>query len=145
VGWKRQAFDYGAASATLCIGPFIRELAQRRSTMPVTRGILDRFGVSCISHHYYEPIVLPQEITHDLTAERSLPGLDMNADEQLAILRAFNYAAEISEIEARPHLILATLSSNSRLAQAMRSTSIRWFATTSQRKSSRSVAGIQLG
>ena len=70
--------------------------------MPVTRGILDRFGVSCISHHYYEPIVLPQEITHDLTAERSLPGVDMNAEEQLAILRAFNYAAEISEIEARP-------------------------------------------
>jgi hypothetical protein len=102
MGLKRKTIDYVAAVVTFCIAPFTRKLADRRSFMPVTRRVLDHFGVSYISHHYYEPIVTPKEITRDLTEERSLPALDMNSQEQLALLRAFNYSAEINEIAARP-------------------------------------------
>ena len=102
MGWKGQTFDCVAALVTLCIGPFTRMLANRRSSMPITRRVLDYIGVSYIQHHYYEPIVLPEEIRHDLAEERSFPALDMNVEEQLATLRAFNYSTEIAEIAALP-------------------------------------------
>ena len=60
MGWKGQTFDCVAALVTLCIGPFTRMLANRRSSMPITRRVLDYIGVSYIQHHYYEPIVLPE-------------------------------------------------------------------------------------
>lgn len=81
--------------------PFINILARRRDRMPVTRRVLDRSHVSCINHHYYEPIVLPEDITQDLTAERNLPSLDLNIKEQLEILRNFKYGDEIRQIASR--------------------------------------------
>lgn len=94
--------DYAAAATMLCIAPLTSQLARRRARMPVTQRVLDRFGVSHIAHHYYEPIVVPEQITGDLTIERRLPGLDMNVEEQLAVLRAFDYGEEIREIASRP-------------------------------------------
>jgi hypothetical protein len=102
MGLKSRIFDYAAAAAMLGVAPFASLVARRRDHLPVTRSVLDRFGVSCIAHHYYEPVVLPEHITRDLTAERTLPGIDLNAEEQLAILRAFDFASELKDIANQP-------------------------------------------
>ena len=99
---KRRAFDHFAAAALLLVGPFTSQVARRRADMPAARRILDRCKVSYIPHNYYEPIVLPESITVDLAAERFLPGIDMNTEEQLIILRQFAYGDELREIAARP-------------------------------------------
>ena len=69
----------------------------------MARRVLDHRKVSFIPHHYYEPIVLPEDIIADLTAERLLPGIDINPDEQLRVLRQFDYGDELRAIAKRPH------------------------------------------
>lgn len=59
------------------------------------RGMLTRVGVLPVRKHYYEPYVDATVLTGPLDADRSLPGIDWNVDEQLALLETFRYADEL--------------------------------------------------
>lgn len=65
------------------------------STVPVSRWILRAVGVLPIRRHYYEPLFHPDDLSGSLQAERKLPGIDLNADGQLAWLGRFSFQAEI--------------------------------------------------
>lgn len=46
--------------------------------------------------HYYQPLVNPEKhLTKSLAANRNLPGIDLNIEEQLALLSSFSYNEEL--------------------------------------------------
>ncbi|GAA2411737.1 class I SAM-dependent methyltransferase [Mycolicibacterium llatzerense] len=63
--------------------------------LPATRATFRRVGVFPLLDHYYEPLFTPTALRVPLSAERDLPALDMNIDEQLLLLEKFDYADEL--------------------------------------------------
>ncbi len=81
----------------LC-APAIVLVARVRSAAPLSRMLLDRIGVSFVRHHYYEPIVFPEDLRKPLDEDRCLPALDLNEASQLELVRAFHYREELLSI-----------------------------------------------
>jgi len=64
--------------------------------MPNAHRALDEFDIACVPYHYYQPVYnvadLPERTWTD---EDPLLGLDMNLEGQLALLKRFDYDAEL--------------------------------------------------
>jgi len=60
-----------------------------------SKKILMSVGVFPITDHYYEPMFNSRHLTKRLTENRCLPGIDLNVDEQLAILSRFDFSDEL--------------------------------------------------
>ena len=58
---------------------------------------LRQVGIFPIRNHYYDPLIDPRELTEPLDEPRNLPGLDLNVQGQLDLLRALAFAAELRE------------------------------------------------
>ena len=69
--------------------------------MRVSRAILQGVGVFPIRDHYYEPLFHPRHLRHALAEERPLPGIDMNAEGQLALLERFAFQDELRAFPRR--------------------------------------------
>lgn len=80
------------------ISPFIFAVCRAGKDTPATRAVLDAMGVAFVRHHYYEPVLRPRDIRKPLDAERSLPGVDLNAEGQLALVSAFGFGDELERI-----------------------------------------------
>ncbi len=63
--------------------------------MPCGRSILKRIGVLPIRDHYYEPLINTDKLSGSLRSDRDLPGLDLNSELQLSVLRQFCFEQEI--------------------------------------------------
>ena len=63
--------------------------------LPLTRNTFRRIGVFPVVDHYYEPLINPAALRRPLSAERDLPAVDLNVDEQLLLLEKFDYADEL--------------------------------------------------
>ncbi|HLX79304.1 MAG TPA: class I SAM-dependent methyltransferase [Burkholderiales bacterium] len=79
-----------------CLLKLVRRVGVYRMT--IAHAILRRVGVFPIRDHYYEPMFNPRHLRYPLEADRSLPGIDMNAGEQLALLSKFNYQSELAQL-----------------------------------------------
>lgn len=62
---------------------------------PVSRVLFQRIGVLPIRDHYYEPLFSLKHLRKSVDEVRSLPGLDLNIDEQLSLLGTFSYEDEL--------------------------------------------------
>jgi hypothetical protein len=82
----------------LVLAPLMAALARLRDRAPHCRSILDRFQLAVVRHHYYEPIVFPADLTHDLRLPRRIVGLDLNESGQLGLLEKFKYRDELLAI-----------------------------------------------
>ena len=60
-------------------GRLIRRIGVHR--LPITLGILRRFGVFPIRDHYYEPLFNPAHLQKPLDEDRELSGIDWNVTE----------------------------------------------------------------
>lgn len=99
--WKRFAapiIDIAMLPFVLAFAPLAHMLGRLRHKAPRSRAILDRFDVAVIRHHYYEPVLFPADLRHDLASDRPLPGLDLNEQGQLDLLAQFHYADELIPI-----------------------------------------------
>lgn len=65
--------------------------------MPFCKRALMQVGVFPIMKHYYEPMFDSRALHHSLEDTRSLPGIDWNIPEQLALLHSFDYAHELKD------------------------------------------------
>src|SRR5262245_49473317 len=54
--------------------------------LPVCRTVLRRVGVFPIRNHYYEPLFRTETLERRYRNGRTLPGLDLNVEEQLRLL-----------------------------------------------------------
>jgi Methyltransferase domain len=91
------ALDPMIALGTLICSPLLRALTYSKG-LPITRKALDRVRVSVIGHHYYSPLVLPEDISRPLSEPRNLPAVDLNIENQLSLVRQFHYADELRAI-----------------------------------------------
>lgn len=80
--------------AALALKPYTRV----QSLLPLTRSAFDLWGVSAIRHHYYEPVVLPKDITRNLKEPRNLDFIDFRVPEQIKLLNEFRYQDEIRKM-----------------------------------------------
>lgn len=86
-----------AAAVGLLAKPFA--LMSRHMTR--SRGVIDRFGLSIIRHHYYGPVVLPTDIRRSLREDRGLDFIDFRAEQQLELLSNMDFVEEIKDIADR--------------------------------------------
>ena len=63
--------------------------------MPVSLAVFRRIGVFPIRDHYYEPLFNPKHMHRPVTEDRALPGINLNAAEQLALLQRFQFNEEL--------------------------------------------------
>jgi len=70
----------------------------RLDRMPACKWVFMKVGVIPVIDHYYEPLIRGDSLARPLSASRSLPGIDWNVDEQLALLDSFDYAAELADV-----------------------------------------------
>jgi hypothetical protein len=73
----------------------IRRIGFRR--LPLCRRALLNVGVFPIRNHYYEPQFDFRLMNRPFSAERCLPGIDWNIQEQLEILKRFKFAEEFAK------------------------------------------------
>ena len=103
---KRLAFrvlDIVSIPFVLVLAPLGALLARSANRTPWSRAILDKFHVALVRHHYYAPVVFPEDLRTDLNQERPLPGLDLNEKGQLALLGSFHYRDELLAIHGKRH------------------------------------------
>ena len=62
---------------------------------PVSKSIFRGLGVFPLIDHYYEPMFDYRQLKRPLHAERDLPGIDWNVEEQLALLDKLDFSAEL--------------------------------------------------
>jgi hypothetical protein len=67
--------------------------------LPLLRKTLIYVGVFPIRDHYYEPLFNPKHLKHSLDLERFLPGISWNIDDQISLLKRFNYENDILSID----------------------------------------------
>jgi len=70
--------------------------------LPATRRTLLRVGIFPLRNHYYDPQFDHRVSRQPLTAERPLPGIDWNIDNQLQQLAAFIFAGELTDLPHKP-------------------------------------------
>lgn len=66
--------------------------------LPWCKAMLLRAGCFPIRDHYHEPAFRNAPISELLSAERALPGIDWNIEEQLQLLSSFSYATELATL-----------------------------------------------
>lgn len=66
--------------------------------MKISKKILMRIGVFPIIDHYYEPLFNPKHLTESRGENRLLPAIDLNVEEQLAVLSKFSFNDELERL-----------------------------------------------
>lgn len=75
---------------------FVRKGLMR---MPISKKIFLHTGVFPLRNHYYEPLFDYRILKKDLRADRNLPGIDWNVNEQLSLVSKFNFQEELLEFD----------------------------------------------
>ena len=66
--------------------------------LPLSKKILNYFGIFPITNHYYEPLFDFRDLKKNLYENRNLPGINFNLNQQLNNLSKFVYANELKEL-----------------------------------------------
>ena len=74
----------------------IRRMGLHR--LRLCRMTLIRVGVLPLKKHYYEPFIDARDLRFPLELERSLPGIDWNIPEQLALLDTLRHEDELQQV-----------------------------------------------
>ncbi|CAN5602586.1 class I SAM-dependent methyltransferase [soil metagenome] len=88
-----------AMSAALAMRVIRRGGVER---LPKTLQVFRRIGIYPVRDHYYEPLFNPSHLRKPLSEDRVLPGLDWNVDEQLDMLKQFDFNDELLAIPLEP-------------------------------------------
>jgi hypothetical protein len=79
--------------------PFLYLAARYRWHLRLVRHAQDALGVTVVRNHYYEPVFTEQNLSPPSDVARFLPGLDLNVDGQLAVLKQFRFADELLTLD----------------------------------------------
>ncbi len=92
---------FDALTFPLALGASLLMLAVRRigvDRLPRVKAALLSVGIFPIRRHYYEPLFDTGPLRATLALDRALPGIDLNAEEQLALLSKFDYGEELKAL-----------------------------------------------
>jgi predicted O-methyltransferase YrrM len=65
---------------------------------PINRYIFKHVGVYPLIDHYFDPMFDSKRLRHPLSRIRNLPGIKMQTDKQLELLKSFSFTDELSNI-----------------------------------------------
>lgn len=68
------------------------------ANFPFCKSAFMHVGVFPILNHYYEPLFDSRSLNASLNEVRALPGIDWNVDEQLSLLKQFDFNDELKKI-----------------------------------------------
>lgn len=88
--------DYIAAFVVSVGAPLFRKVGNWPGDYPRYVRQADRVGVHWRSTHYYQPIYTNSDLPERVDHERTLPGVDLNAQGQLDLLSSFSCQQELS-------------------------------------------------
>ena len=91
----RSTLDHAAVAFGWVVGPILRAIVRRRLSLPRFQRFTDRAGFQLRGDHYYEPTYREADLPADTRRERSLPGVDLNEGDQLALLARLDFGAEL--------------------------------------------------
>lgn len=102
----KKIFEKSRPAIDIIISPFVFVSAillkflrkYETKQFPVSKSVLLNVGVYPVRDHYYEPLFNQKHLRKPLSDERVLPGIDWNEEEQLAMLKAFNFQHEFEDI-----------------------------------------------
>ena len=94
-GFQDELKDRLVTAVGSILAPVLRELPNRRPTMPRFNSMADRQGFQIRSTHYYEPTYREADLPDNTAFDRPLPGIEWNATGQLALLAQFDFADEL--------------------------------------------------
>jgi hypothetical protein len=93
-----RTIDVGAAPFTFLSSmllKLIRKLDWSVTQMRLSKRIFEAVGVFPILDYYYEPMFNPSSLTKSLREDRQLPGIDLDVQQQLNILKRFDFNDEL--------------------------------------------------
>lgn len=96
--FRRTIADCAAVAFGTVTAPVLRFIATHRISLKRFQRFSDRAGFQLRGPHYYEPTYPESHLPDDTAVERDLPGLDLNGEEQLALLARFTFADELKAI-----------------------------------------------
>jgi hypothetical protein len=98
---RYRCIDILLAPLTIVSAYYFRFLRNRRfNLMPISKKILFSIGVLPIVEHYYEPMFDHRKnLRYPLTKKRYLPGIDLNINNQIDLLRRFKFNDELVKID----------------------------------------------
>jgi len=67
--------------------------------LPLCRKALFQIGVFPVRDHYHEPLVNAKHLRHPLSADRILPGIEWDAEDQLRLLNSFQFSDELNDVQ----------------------------------------------
>lgn len=94
----RILFDLFTALFALPFGLLFARARYGWGYMRLTRKLLYMAGLFPVRRHYYEPVVYRSDLRRPLDEERDIRGLDLNMGEQIELLKAFDFADELTRI-----------------------------------------------
>lgn len=75
---------------------WLKPISKMISLLPLNNELFMKLGLFPVRDHYYFPLINPgKHLKNSLMDDRNLPGIDLNVNEQLATLQAFNYNQEL--------------------------------------------------
>jgi hypothetical protein len=94
----RRVADFLLSPLTITASVWFRYIRSRDvNGMPLSKGLFNRIGVFPINDHYYEPLFnIGKYVRKPLDQDRDLPGINMNVEEQLQLLKQLNYQKELT-------------------------------------------------
>ena len=63
-----------------------------------SREILKKIGIYPIKDHYYEPLFNHKHLKKSLFTQRYLPGINLNIERQISLMKKLNFREEILEL-----------------------------------------------
>lgn len=77
---------------------WLKPISKMIRYLPLNNRIFMKLGILPVRDHYYQPLINPKaHLTRSLREDRHLPGIDLNIQEQLAILGDFNFNHELEQ------------------------------------------------
>jgi hypothetical protein len=90
------AIDFFASPLTFLASTLLHFIRKRGiDNFPIAKKIFLSVGVFPIADHYYEPLFHEKHLRYPLSNDRILPGINWNLEEQLNLLKCFNYNDEL--------------------------------------------------
>ena len=93
---KIALFDWLFSPITFIASTYLKSIRRLGiERMPIAHKIFDDVGIFPIRDYYYEPLFNSNYLKKSLRNDRELPGIDFNREEQLDLLKKFNYNSEL--------------------------------------------------
>ena len=92
-------FDYLLLFPIIISYPFyflFARIGGRR--LPKSRNFLKSSGIYPIRNHYYQPLFDHRQLTKPLNLNRNLPGIDLNLEKQIQLLKKLNFSKELIDM-----------------------------------------------